>query len=150
MAFKFSLQQILNYREQLEQEAKSNFARVENERQREEANFKALQLALLEQQANLAALNGIDFDKREMIQNYIRGLREDLVKSQKYLQILITKVEEARQILTEKAKDKKILEKLKEKEEKDYVYQEKQNEQKFFDEITTGRASRHSESSPFE
>ncbi len=150
MAFKFSLQQVLNYRTQLEQEAKIAFARIESERLREEERFKNLQSTLLEQQASLASLSGLDFEKREMIQNYVRGLREDLVKSQKYLQFLSAKVEEARKLLTEKAKDKKILEKLKEKEEKDYVYQEKQNEQKFFDEITTGRATRNPESSSFE
>lgn len=144
MAFKFSLENILKYRGQLEKEAQANFGRIESERLNEEARGKEIANLLLSEQNKLDNLPLNQQDHRFMMENFIRGLREDLVKSQRYSQSLQKKADEARQILTEKAKEKKVLEKLKEKEESKYVQQEKYEEQKFFDEITTGRGSRES------
>ncbi len=144
MAFKFSLENILKYRSQLEQEAQANFGKIESMRQAEEERGKAIAKALMEEQARLDSLPIDQKDNRWMTDNFIRSLREDLVSSQRHELALKAKADEARLILTDKAKDKKVLEKLKEKEEKKYVQQEKYEEQKFFDEITTGRGSRES------
>ncbi len=144
MAFKFSLENVLKYRNQLEQEAQANFGRIESERIKEEQRGQEIAQLLLSEQNKLGSLPLNQLDQRYMMENFIRGLREDLVKSQRYALALKQKADEARQFLTEKAKDKKVLEKLKEKEEKKYVQQERYEEQKFFDEITTGRGSRES------
>ncbi len=144
MAFKFSLEQVLKYRAQLEQEAKIAFAQVENERMREEKRLENIILSLDREQYRLATLKPNEMEDRWIIENFIKGLRYDLVESQKFLQIWTKKAEEAREILTEKARDKKMLEKLKEKQGQRYVEDEKYKEQKFFDEIISSKHIRTS------
>ncbi len=145
MAFKFSLEQVLRYRTQLEQEAKGNFAKAENERLREQKRLRSIMQTLEFEQNRLASLTPNELDNRWVIENFIKGLRVDLVESQRHLAYWMQKADEAKKILIEKAKDKKILEKLKEKQERKYVEEEKHREQRFFDEITTGKKSRQTE-----
>ncbi len=142
MAFKFSMEQVLKYRTQLEQEAKIQFAQVENERLREERRYTMLIESLNAEQYRLSTLPPTEMEERWIIENFIKGLRQDLVESQKYLQLWTQKSDAAREVLTEKARDKKMLEKLKEKQERRYVEDEKYKEQKFFDEIIASKHSR--------
>ncbi len=144
MAFKFSLEQVLKYRSQLEQEAKIQFAQMENERMREERRLEAIIQSLEKEQYRLANLKADEIEQRWVIENFIKGLRHDLVESQKYLQVWTKKAEQAREVLTEKARDKKMLEKLKEKQGQRYVEDEKHKEQKFFDEIIASKHIRKS------
>ncbi len=142
MAFKFSLEQVLKYRTQLEQKAKAHFATVESERIKAQQKFDELTASLIEQQAQLTALTG-DIDSRWLIESFIKGLKVDLRTASDWLKHWDKEVEKARIELTEKAKEKKILEKLKEKQEQKYVHEEKLNEQKFFDELTAGKEARN-------
>ncbi len=144
MAFTFSLEQVLKYRKQLEQEAKVAFAKVEQERLRESNRLDQIMQALANEQSRLESLKAEDLDNRWLIANFVKSLREDLRISQEKLRYWATKVEEARLVLTEKAKDKKILEKLKEKQETRYVHEEKRKEQQFYDELTAGKEARKS------
>ena len=57
--FRFSLEQVLNYRTQLEQQAKVELARVEQERLREQQRADTLRAMLDEQERALAALTRI-------------------------------------------------------------------------------------------
>ncbi len=145
MAFKFSLEQVLKYRTQLEQEAKIYFARMENERMREEKRLQTISAALIQEQIRLSSLKPEEFENRWVIANYIKGLRQDLVESQRHLIEWNKKVEEARVILIQKSREKKTLEKLKEKQEIRYVQDEKHKEQRFFDEIITSKHIRDKE-----
>ncbi len=142
MAFTFSLEQVLKYRRQLEQEAKIAFAKVEQERLRESNRLEQIMQALEQEQQRLTNLRAEDLDNKWLIANFVKSLREDLKISQEKLRYWEVKVEEARKVLTEKAKDKKILEKLKEKQEFKYVHEEKRKEQQFYDELTAGKEAR--------
>ncbi len=144
MAFSFSLEQVLKYRKQLEQEAKVAYAQVEQERLRESNRLEQIITALNNEQHRLATLRAEDLDNRWLIANFVKSLREDLRISQEKLRYWEKKADEARQVLTEKSKDKKILEKLKEKQEIRYVHEEKRKEQQFYDELTAGKEARKS------
>lgn len=139
--FIFSMQNILNMKEKLEEQAKNNFA---------QAN-RSLQEALFQQKQCENRLEaGKQALKEAMLENLkvgqIRRKEDDVEIFRMYLrqQILVVKqkekeVEVARQHLNEAMKERKTFEKLKEKAFEKIVAEENQKEQKEVDELVSYR-----------
>ena len=64
MAFRFSLEQVLNYRERLEQQARIELARVEGERLREQRRADGFRVMIDEQTEAMARLTPQQRDER--------------------------------------------------------------------------------------
>ncbi len=139
MAFKFNMQKVLDYREQLEEEAKVKLAEAQRMLLHEESRMQGLQEQLAEKEMDLYKSIEGDAASRWLLENYIRGLREDIAQVSMNIKHLITLVEQCRTLVIMRAKDSKILEKLKEKQQERYYVAEKEHERKINDETATLR-----------
>lgn len=138
MAFKFKMQKVLEYREQLEEEAKVRFASAQ-------ANLQKCreQLIQLVAQLNEAETKGasevMQSAERWLHDQYLKGLRADHKAMSLQERMLAQMMEEARQHLAACAIDRKTMEKLKERQKIQYLRAEQKQELNFNDEIATIR-----------
>lgn len=135
--FRFSMQNILNMKEKLEDQAKNEFAQAnarllrEQEKleiivaRREEAREK-LKLALYE------TLSVAEIRTRE---NAVEVLKFYAMQQQLAVKRCEKEVEVAREKLSEAMKERKIFEKLREKAFDEFVFEENRKEQKEVDEL---------------
>ena len=135
--FRFSLEQVLAYRKQLEEQAMLAFARAAEARDKRLREKESLEAAILENRANLAVT--LDGDERWLITGYIAALTQDLETAVRDLIALEEEVDRARVELTQRAQDRKLLEKLKEKQANRHRLAENHKEQQNYDDIATIR-----------
>ena len=139
MAFRFKMQKILDYREQLEEEAKVRLARVQQMYIEEERRFEELRLLLQEKETQFYQNISMDAGERWLLESFIKGLRADITESQLRLRSLHQMMEEARRELLHRAKERKVLDKLKERQKEHYQAEEREKERKTNDETATLR-----------
>ncbi len=138
-SFKFSLERILSYREQQENEAKAEYAKVQAKLNAEKKRFADLKNEELLNEKKLAETPLSDLGERWLLDNYLRAVRADIVQTQQNIARIDIELDKAQKHLAEKAKDKKIMEKLKEKHFEIFKRQEHEKEQREFDEIASIR-----------
>ena len=133
--FKFKLQQVLNYRTQLEDQAKMALGRAQ-------ADLAAHQKHVDELQGELAIQAGKGYnegirtvDERWMQDNYIRRLKEDLAKAQMRREEAEMLVHRCRSELMRKSQDRQLLDKLRDKQRERFDHEEDQKEQYALDEM---------------
>ncbi|MBD5641372.1 MAG: flagellar export protein FliJ [Desulfovibrio sp.] len=138
MAFKFKMQKVLDYRSQLEEEAKVRLADAQARLDACSRQLRALEdeLAAAEEKAAGEALQAADFWLHDQ---YIKGLKADKKVLAMQERMLAQLREEARQHLAACAVDRKVLEKLSEKHKIQYYRAEQKQELNFNDEIATIR-----------
>ncbi|SBW11140.1 Flagellar export protein FliJ [uncultured delta proteobacterium] len=137
--FKFSLEQVLSYRAQLEEQAMQVFSlavQARDKRLREKEEYEA---AVAEARRQLADPALLDADERWLITGYIKALAHDIDQARNDLAVLEEDVDRARADLTQKAQDKKLLERLKEKQATRHRLAENHKEQQNYDDIATIR-----------
>ncbi len=139
MSFTFSMQKILDYREMLEEEAKVQLAKAQNMLKKEEERFTSLQNTLAEKKAEMSTQITMDAASRWILENYIKGLHADLTQSHQRLLQLHEILKQCKEMVLIRAKDKKVLEKLKEKQQERHYAAEKEHERKTNDEAATIR-----------
>jgi len=138
-SFRFSLEQVLAYRAQLEDQAKSEFGRIQTDLLFEQNRQAEIVEDMHRQEEHLLVINVSDLGERWLIESYIKALRADIIQSNKKIKTLELMLQTARAKLALCAKDKMILEKLKEKHEKAFKLEELQKEQREYDEIASIR-----------
>ena len=139
MSFHFAMQKVLDYRQQLEEEAKIKLSQAQTRVR--EAETRVTELRELIDEAERKArekpvLNAAEF---WIGQQYMRGLSEDLASSETQLKMAYSLRDEAQKVLTLRAIDKNMLVKLKERQKQSWDHAEKLKEQHFNDEIATIR-----------
>ncbi len=139
MSFKFKMQKVLDYREQLEEEAKVKLAAAEYQLLMEKRRAEQLNTMLAEQEHKLYHDVEITWADRWLLENFVKGLRSDLSSCLLQVRNMENLVHEARKLLTERAKDKKLLEKLKSRQNEQYLRDENLKEQRTNDETATLR-----------
>lgn len=139
MPFRFSLQKVLDYREQLEEEAKNRFALVQRQYREAKAQLAALSSELETQEARLYGQVIDNAGERWLLESFIKGLRADIEVTTARVQNLRATRDEMRRILAARSMDKKLLEKLKERKYRQFLLDERLKEQRFNDEIATLR-----------
>ena len=125
MAFRFSLEQVLTYRERLEQQARIELARVEGERIREQRRADEFRAMLEEQTDAMERLAPQQRGERWLAENFIKGLRIDLATALTRVRNWESAAEAARKELLKRSIDKKTLEKLKAKQAEQYAQDER-------------------------
>ena len=139
MPFRFKLQKVLEYREQMEEEAKVRLAEAT---MRHDEAVRALQQA---QQALEAERQHQTVDplmsaaERWVSDQYIKGLTNDVHMADMQERMTAQVQEEARKMLAVRALDRQMLDKLKDRQRRNYQHEELQKEQHFNDEIATIR-----------
>lgn len=133
------MQKVLDYREQLEEEAKVRLATAERRLQEERKRLDGLRAELGRTEDRLRDNPLMEAAERWLQEQYITGLRADVTAASLQTRMLAQMAEEARKLLAARAIDKKLLEKLKERQKKHYVREEQLQEQRFNDETATLR-----------
>ena len=142
--FQFKLQKVLDYRAQLEDQAKMDLARAQaahDAQQRTVADIQRRLAAHVEQgfQDGRADAEGVSPGDIWLWRQYKDALEQDLTEAKAVLGKLALKLQKARQVLVSRSKDKKLLEKLKEKQARRHHEEESQREEKEFDELAAIR-----------
>lgn len=135
--FKFKLQQVLEYRTQLEDQAKLVLAEVQHKYDKQVRRVDGLRDALAENQTLMSTTS--DPAQTWILRNFLQGVRQDISTAEHRLLTLAQELHSARQDLTEKSQEKKLLEKLKENQAKRHAHEEKTKEQLQLDETATLR-----------
>lgn len=138
-AFRFSLEQVLRYRKQLEEQAMLAFSRAVGARDKRLAEKAEYEAALGEARARLSRAADLDADERWLVSAYAAALGHDIERARKDLVALEENVDRSRADLTQKAQDRKLLEKLREKQENRHRLAENHREQQNYDDIATIR-----------
>ncbi len=139
MSFVFPMQKILDYRVMLEEEAKVRLSKAMQMLKREEERFAAIQGELQDTEKQMCENRTIDAASRWVFENFIKGLQSDLAQSHTRLRQLHESVNQCKEMVLIRAKDKKVLEKLKEKQQERHYAAEKEHERKTNDEAATLR-----------
>ncbi len=139
MSFTFSMQKVLDYREMLEEKAKIQLAKAQNMIKKEEERRASLEATLEEKRAEMNANMCMDAGSRWVLESFIKGLSADLAQCHQRLLQLQEILQQCTEMLLMRSKDKKVLEKLKEKQQERYYAAEKEHERKVNDEAATIR-----------
>ena len=139
MPFRFKMQKILDYRQQQEEQAKVRLAQAQNAHDQELARLQATLAELAEKQGQLVGHLIEDNGERWLLENFIKGLRADAANSQARLKTLGQALDAARKFLQEKALEHKVLDKLRERQQANYLRDEREKELKANDETATLR-----------
>lgn len=139
MPFKFRMQKVLDYREQLEEEAKVRLGKAESDLRASQEKLDNLRQQLAEAQNRLFSGELMQNSERWLHEQYVKGLRGDVNEEAMRMRMFRQIAEEARKLLAARAIDRKLLDKLKEKQKKQFIHAENKQEQNFNDEIATIR-----------
>lgn len=139
MPFRFKMQKVLDYREQLEEEAKVNLAVQQARLAEVRERLEQIRQELHQAEDGLMNAALMDAPERWLREQYVKGLRADAAHEAIQVRMLEQLAEEARQLLAARAIDKKLLEKLKERQKQHHVREEQLKEQRINDETATLR-----------
>lgn len=139
--FVFRLEKVLEYRVQLEEQAKLALARALAEHARGEQAVQALELRRDEHQRRGYA-GGMDTGELWLWRQYGQALEQDLITAKADLARLALKLQKARQDAVSRSKDRKLLEKLKEQQAGKHHEEQALRELKEADEMAALRHER--------
>lgn len=137
--FRFSLEQVLRYRKQLEEQAMLVYAQAVRARDTRLREKEECEAAIARAQRKLADIAALDAGERWLVSGYAAALTSDLKRAVADLVVLEEEVDRCRDDLTRKAQERKLLEKLKEKQAARHQLAESHREQQSYDDIATIR-----------
>lgn len=138
MPFHFNLQKVLDFRQQKEEEAKVQLARAEAQVCKGEERLSSLKEQFMKAESQVAG-KVLQSGERWLHDQFIKGLKADISEAALQLRMFRQVAEEARKLLASRAMERKLLDKLKEKQKIQYIKDEQKQEQNFNDEIATVR-----------
>ncbi|HNY26172.1 MAG TPA: flagellar export protein FliJ [Candidatus Sumerlaeota bacterium] len=137
MPFRFSLQEVLDYRHRIEE-----VRQAEMEQMRRQADeVRALIQQARQQRANYRAeLNeqiqqGKGFAHQQIYLNYLKAMDLLIERSEEHLLQLQRELERRRLRLVQASRDRQVMDELKKDERKQYLIEERRLQTKDFDEI---------------
>ncbi len=139
MAFQFSLQEVLDYRQRLEESAQAEMQEV---RQRVEYVEDLITQARGRRMATRSEMDRVMQQSRQpgheqLYEDYLTGLDNLISQSQQHLEQLREELERRRHKLAEASKKRQVMSELKKGEYKQYQLEERREEIKAFDEIAS-------------
>lgn len=137
--FRFRLEQVRLYRKQLEEQAMQALAAAVMHRDAIVERIGRIRNAIDEQQVRLCRPEGMSAAERWLAQSYITALKADLAVANRERKKAEEHVDTCRVDLINKAKDRGLLDSLKEKQAARHLLEERQQEQRNNDETATLR-----------
>ncbi|MFC6348054.1 flagellar export protein FliJ [Vagococcus carniphilus] len=137
--YKFSLDNVLNWRELQEEEAKKTFLIYQQAQKEQEEilnEYKEASQAMNESTESLTNINKL---RQQFV--YKNFLDNQIVKQQATVDQYSNETSKKMSVFVDAQKERKIMERLKEKHYDNYLLQEKSEEQKELDEMGTLRFS---------
>jgi len=137
--FNFRLQSVLQYREYLEQLAQQETARAHMKVKNSETRINELRLHHLDtvEELETTARKGINASDFKKYHDYLDALDSDIeleIKKKAGLEKILVEKQEN---LTKKSVNRKVIEKLKDKKDIEYMDELRKDEQKILDEISS-------------
>lgn len=133
--YKFSLQNVLDWRREQEDEMKLKYIQTENEQQQQERYLQQLINENIHLKEKVAATKEINIMRQQDL--YKEVLDEKIIQQRLVVDRAKQATKEAEEMLLNAYKDKKVMEKLKEKESEQYFEDLKHQEQQVLDEFAT-------------
>lgn len=133
--YKFSMEKVLDWRSDTEEEKKKNLGQVQQQKDKQETILQRLISENIKIKNDSLSTNRIDVLRRQHL--YKNMIDEKIIHQKNLITKAEKEVEIARVELMEAHKDRKVMEKLKEKEYIFLMEQEKHEEQKQLDEMAT-------------
>lgn len=137
--YKFSLDNVLNWRELQEEEAKKTFLIYQQAQKEQEEilnEYKEASQAMNESTESMTNINKL---RQQFV--YKNFLDNQIVKQQATVDQYTNETSKKMSVFVDAQKERKIMERLKEKHYDNYLLQEKSEEQKELDEMGTLRFS---------
>ena len=139
MPFHFKMQKVLDYREQLEEEAKVDLAHKQKLLEEARELFERLKAELRQNEDHLFESALVPQQERWLLEQYVKGLKGDVAQAALQARMQEQLVDEARKLLAARAIERKLLDKLKERQKQQYLREEQLKEQRVNDETATLR-----------
>jgi len=136
--FQFKLQRILDYRKQIEEQAKMRLAKILSLISQKKEQIKQCEREL-EQISKVISMGNLSEHSLWLYKESEKNILLYIDQLKKELKDLSQKAEVLRQDLILKTIERKKLEKLKQKDYERFIYEEQKREQKEIDEISTLR-----------
>jgi flagellar FliJ protein len=137
--FRFSLEQVLRYRKQLEEEAMQELARARARLEECEAFIRRCEAEIMAQRETMSRPDNLASEARWLVSGYLAGLTRDLDLARERRILCEEEVDRCRAKLVQRAQDTSLLEKLKARQAARFAHAEQLQEQKTYDEIATLR-----------
>lgn len=134
-SYKFKMDKVLEYRENVEKVKVEDFAKITHKLRKEEEHLKDLQETLKEKKK----VKQQDLYGMKMGFLYREKLKAEVDRQVMKVQEISVKAEAAQSVLIEARKDRKIMEMLKEKDQEKYRLELLQSEQKELDDLSIMR-----------
>ncbi len=141
-AFYFSLERVLEYRVQLEEQAVLALAKAQEAYKRQIETVKNLRMNIESVQESMRQDKDGNADSIWLWRNYLLGLQQDLTREEAKSLELAQVLNKARREAVYRSKERKLLEKLKTNQMIQHEEDQKLQEQKEFDEMATIRYGR--------
>lgn len=132
-SYKFSMESILNLRENEEKDTMENLVKVQNQLETQKAILRDLIMAEEDARKNKSKCDDIHQLRHQNL--YKEKLEEEIQRQDELIDTISLKFEEARLELIEAQKNRKVMEKLKEKDMEEYIADLRYVEQKELDEM---------------
>lgn len=145
-AFHFSLQKVLDFRIQLEEQSKQALAKAQNSYQAQVQVVQKLREDLAAHEQAMYGSTGDDAPSSQELwlwRNYSERLQEDLQAQEQIVLQRARELNKVRRELVNRSKDRKLLEKLKQNQMIRHVKEEEKREQNELDEMATLRYGRN-------
>lgn len=140
MGYRFSLQNVLDWRAEQEDEAKLNMIHAKKELEHQEAYLQKLIRENIQLKEKSVLNNRVDSMRQDDL--YKRVLNEKIIQQKLIVEQATHDVERAEEQLVKSYQEKKVMEKLKEKDHQSYIDEVNAIEQKDLDEFATITFSR--------
>jgi len=138
MAKKFKLQSVLNYRRTLEDQARQQLSSSQQQKNQLELELHQHQFALqqLDSELKERQLEGLSIAEIDLFEAQIDHRRRLMVALQQRLEELERQIQQEREELLAAAREKQVMEKLKEKQEEEFRREQARLERNLLDEIS--------------
>jgi flagellar FliJ protein len=139
--FSFRLETLLQHRHHLEEKERTKFSAIRNELLVEVDHIQALRTMQAQALAELAQTKSGDCDAQEITWHYrfLDRIALELERSARRIAELEGKLEIQKQVMIEAMRNKKMIENLRSKREKEFLTALERTEQKSVDEIVVTR-----------
>lgn len=137
--FRFRLEQVLAYRRQLEEQAMQELAKARALRDETARRIAHMEADLAETREKLGQAVNLPAEERWLLTGYEKALITELDAAKELLAQQEEAVDACRAVLVQKAQERELLDKLKEKQANRHAQEERLKEQRENDEIATLR-----------
>ena len=138
MAERFKLQSVLNYRQSLEDQAQQQLAATQQQRLDTQERIQERQQAMqsYDRELRQRQQEGLTVAEMELFESRIQDSRRQIEAFRQQLQVLDRRITDQRKHLLETARQRQVMEKLREKQNAEYEREVSRKERAVLDEIS--------------